>query len=92
MYLTKGGEFTISDDCHSVEQIGANYRELLEFSEETGIESWNYLKKCPFSNDARSFNIQFSSIRVAEAKHYRFFNEAPPSVDLRRDILLASSS
>ena len=91
MYLTKGGEFTISDDCHSVEQIGANYRQLLEFAEETGIESWNYLKRGPFSNDARSFNIQFSSIRVAEAKDFRFFKEAPPTVDPRRDVSAPSS-
>ena len=91
MYLTKGGEFTISDDCHSVEQIGANYRQLLEFSEETGIESWNYLERGPFSNDARSFNIQFGSIRVAAAKDHRFFKEAPPSVDLQRDVSASSS-
>lgn len=91
MYLTKGGQFTVSDDCHSVEQIGANYGELLEFAEETGIETWNYLKKGSSSTDARSFNIQFSSIRIAEATNHQFFKEVPLSVDLQRDFLVPSS-
>lgn len=91
MYLSKGGQFTISDDCHSVEQIGANYGQLLEFAEETGIETWNYLKTGPFSDDARSFNIQFSSIRIDEAKVHQFFKEVPLAVDLQRDILVPSS-
>lgn len=91
MHLSKGGQFTISDDCHSIEQIGANYGQLLEFAEETGIETWNYLTKGPFSDEARVFNIQFSSMRIDEAKGHQFFKDVPLGVDLQRDILVPSS-
>lgn len=82
MYITKGGQFTISDDCHSVEQIGANYSQLLEFAKETGIETWQYLKRGSVSNDARSSNAQFSSICIAETKDQQFFKEEPLPMDL----------
>ncbi|MCJ1264156.1 histidinolphosphatase [Lobaria immixta] len=91
MYLTKGGQFTISDDCHSVDQIGANYGQLLEFAEETGIETWNYLTEDPFSNDLSSSKIQFSSIRIAEIKDHQFFKQEPLSADLQRNISAPSS-
>ena len=80
MYLTKRGQFTVSDDCHSVEQIGANYGQLLAFAEETGIETLYCLKKGPFSNDARSFNNRFSSIRIPEAKDHPFFKCLDPLI------------
>lgn len=83
MYLTKGGQFTISDDCHSIEQIGANYGQLFEFAAETGIETLNYLQKGYFSNELKSFDTQFSSIRIAEAKDHQFFKEVPLSVDFQ---------
>ncbi|MCJ1468881.1 histidinolphosphatase [Pseudocyphellaria aurata] len=86
MYITKGGQFTVSDDCHSVGQIGANYSQLLEFAKETGIETWNYLKRNSFSNDVGYSNTQFSSICIAEVEDHQFFKEEPLPVYLLQSL------
>lgn len=67
MYLAKHGQFTISDDCHSIDQIGANYGQLLEFAADTGIQTFQYLNKSP------SLNTSFSTISVTELGNHKFF-------------------
>lgn len=67
MYLAKHGQFTISDDCHSIDQIGANYGQLLKFAADTGIQTFQYLNKNP------SLNTSFSTISVTELGNHEFF-------------------
>ena len=67
MYLAKHGQFTISDDCHSIDQIGANYGQLLKFAADTGIQTFQYLNKSP------SLNTSFSTISVTELGNHEFF-------------------
>lgn len=67
MYLAKHGQFTISDDCHSIDQIGANYGQLLAFAADTGIQTFQYLNKNP------SLNTSFSTISVTELSKHEYF-------------------
>lgn len=69
MYLAKHGQFTLSDDCHSIDQIGANYGQLLTFAADTGIQSFQYLNKNP------SLNTSFSTISVTELSKHEYFGE-----------------
>lgn len=68
MYLAKHGQFTISDDCHSIDQIGANYGQLLTFAADTGIQTFQYLNKNP-----SSLNTSFSTISVTELSKHEYF-------------------
>lgn len=67
MYLAKRGQFTISDDCHSIDQIGAKYDQLLQFAADTGIQTFQYLNKNP------SMKTSFSTISVSELSKHEFF-------------------
>lgn len=67
MYLAKHGQFTISDDCHSIDQIGAKYGQLLQFAADTGIQTFQCLNKTP------SLKTSFSTISVSELSNHEFF-------------------
>ncbi|KAI9751161.1 MAG: hypothetical protein M4579_006179 [Chaenotheca gracillima] len=43
-YLAKGGKFALSDDSHSIAQVGTNYKLLLDFIVETGIPALSFLE------------------------------------------------
>lgn len=67
MYLAKHGQFTISDDCHSIDQIGAKYGQLVKFAADTGIQTFQYLNRSP------SLNTSFRTISVTELGNHEFF-------------------
>lgn len=67
MYLAKCGKFTISDDCHSIDQIGAKYGQLLQFAANTGIQNFQYLNKNP------SLKASFNTISVTELSKHEVF-------------------
>lgn len=41
-FLTMGGRFVLSDDCHAVEQVGLNYRRVFESIGKAGITELFY--------------------------------------------------
>ena len=51
--MARGGQFTISDDSHSIEHIGSNYRDLVHFANMVGISRLTYLERGAESKDAR---------------------------------------
>lgn len=67
MHLAKGGMFTVSDDCHGIDQIGANYDQLVQFAADIGIETLWYLKKSP------TLNSSFSTISMTDFNDHEFF-------------------
>ena len=73
MFLEKGGQFTLSDDSHGVEQVGTNYHRLLQFVEETGIENIVYLEKGSTTKDTRFPSISTNSIKVQNLEHHSHY-------------------
>lgn len=41
-FLTMGGRFVLSDDCHAVEQVALNYHRVFEFIAKAGITELFY--------------------------------------------------
>lgn len=41
---SKGGRFTLSDDCHGPNDVGMHYDKLYDYLKTTGIESIHYLQ------------------------------------------------
>lgn len=52
MIMEKGGRFCLSDDAHSVEQVGLNFHVVLQYIESLGIEELCYLEKLPMGQIA----------------------------------------
>lgn len=52
LIMAKGGRFTMSDDSHSVEQVGLNYHRVLEYIQNIGLEQIHYLEKLPMAQMA----------------------------------------
>jgi histidinol-phosphatase (PHP family) len=51
--LKLGGDFVLSDDCHSVAQVGTCYNQVPAFLEETGIDCLIVLEKGDTTKDDR---------------------------------------
>jgi histidinol-phosphatase (PHP family) len=43
--LSLGGKFTLSDDSHSVAQVGLNYVRVQKYLQEIGVETLWYLER-----------------------------------------------
>lgn len=47
-----GGRFTLSDDAHSVAQVGLNYLRVVQYAQSLGITELHYLEKLPMGEMA----------------------------------------
>lgn len=63
-----GGQFTLSDDSHGVEQVGTSYERLLRFVEETRIKEIVYFERGSTSKDIRFPNILTSTTTLHTLK------------------------
>ena len=68
-----GGHFTLSDDSHGVDQVGAKYREVLQFAEEIGITAITYFEKSQITKDERFPRVSTRTANVADLKAHAFF-------------------
>ena len=73
-FLTNGGHFTLSDDSHGVDQIGAKYHEVLGFAEEVGITTITYFERSEVSKDDRFPGVSAQTMNVSDLKYHAFFS------------------
>lgn len=72
-FLRRGGRFTLSDDCHGVEQVGTNYEGVLEFVEKAGIREVYFLERGGPAFDHRFPDVSLSSVGLADLKRHAFW-------------------
>ncbi|KAL8687422.1 MAG: hypothetical protein Q9224_005158 [Gallowayella concinna] len=72
-FLDLGGSFTISDDSHGVNQIGCQYRELLDFAKEVGILQITYFEEGHPNQDVRFPNVTTKTISISRLESHSFF-------------------
>lgn len=65
--LRRGGRFTLSDDAHSMDQVGTNYENVLSFAKTVGVSSLACLKSGP------GISLTSTSIDVNELTTHPFF-------------------
>ncbi len=73
-FLARGGHFALSDDSHGVDQVGAKYREVIEFAEKIGTTTITYFEKSPNFKDDRFSGISERIIKLADLKDHPFFD------------------
>lgn len=76
-FLCLGGRFTLSDDSHSIGQVGTNYRRLLEFIRRAEIPDIYFVEPGPQGRDRRFSNSRFSRITVSELEGHSFWSSNP---------------
>ncbi|KAI4087078.1 MAG: hypothetical protein LQ339_008958 [Xanthoria mediterranea] len=72
-FLALGGNFTISDDSHGVDQVGSHYRELLRFAKEVGIMQITYFEKGSSNRDPRFPNVTSKTTTMSLLQNHPFF-------------------
>ncbi|ORY09527.1 Polymerase/histidinol phosphatase-like protein [Clohesyomyces aquaticus] len=72
-FLHMGGRFTMSDDSHSIDQVGTNYGRLLDFIQKTGMEEVWYADRDAPRHTSRFAHAGFSSIIVEELAQLPFW-------------------
>ncbi|KAA6414634.1 MAG: histidinol-phosphatase [Lasallia pustulata] len=77
-FLAMGGRFTLSDDSHGVEQVGANYGRVLDFVEAVGIREISYLERGEKitgekTADERFRGVSTSAISLSELRKHAFW-------------------
>ncbi|KAF2113401.1 polymerase/histidinol phosphatase-like protein [Lophiotrema nucula] len=75
MFHRLGGRFTMSDDSHGIDQVGTNYRRLLEFIHKAGIGQVCYADRGAPRKDSRFPNAGFSSIAVDDIVQLPFWTK-----------------
>lgn len=68
-----GGNFTVSDDSHGIDQIGSSYRELLRFAQEVGITHFTYFEKGSPTKDSRFPDIAIRTTALSQVQSHPFF-------------------
>ena len=71
--MTRGGQFTISDDSHGIGHIGTNYGQLLQFIRRINISDLVVLRRGSITNDDRFPGVSMTKINVAKIQHHRMF-------------------
>ncbi|KAF1960591.1 histidinol-phosphatase [Byssothecium circinans] len=74
LFLRMGGRFVMSDDSHSIDQIGTNYTRLLNFIQKAGIEEIMYADSDAPPRDGRFPNAGFSSIAIDDLVQHPFWS------------------
>jgi histidinol-phosphatase (PHP family) len=68
-----GGRFTLSDDAHSIDQVGLNYAKVLPAIKAAGIEHI-YFYNSLASTDA---GVEFVSSPVADLAEHALWSQGP---------------
>lgn len=73
--IEKGARFCLSDDSHSVEQMGLNYHIVIPYLESLGVERVHYLEKLPMGQMAVDMlgSLKVSSVSIVELKKSLFW-------------------
>jgi histidinol-phosphatase (PHP family) len=68
----------MADDSHGIEQVGTNYRRLLQFIQKAGIPDI-YVVQCvaESGSNQRSGDAQFSSLSISQLESHRFWAKHP---------------
>ncbi|KAL8940561.1 MAG: hypothetical protein Q9216_002748 [Gyalolechia sp. 2 TL-2023] len=72
-FLALGGQFTLSDDSHGIDQIGSNYRDLLRFAEKVGITQITFLEMGPATQDSQLPNVTAKTTPLSQLHNHPFF-------------------
>jgi histidinol-phosphatase (PHP family) len=64
-FLRMGGGFVLSDDCHSVEQVGLNYNRVFEAIEKAGITDLFYCRLVDKAEDESHGLVEFVPTAVS---------------------------
>lgn len=71
-FLGMGGKFVLSDDSHSVEQVGLNYQGLLSFLVESEIPEIYVIKPCN-SLAGGKYMLNMTACRISDLKRHSFW-------------------
>ncbi|KAE8348133.1 histidinol phosphate phosphatase H, partial [Aspergillus coremiiformis] len=73
-FLARGGRFCLSDDSHGLDQVGLNFRRVLAFVDDVGIETVHYLDVGDGPPvDERFPRTQVRSMTLEEVKQLDFW-------------------
>ncbi|KAI4161122.1 MAG: hypothetical protein LQ342_005159 [Letrouitia transgressa] len=72
-FMKMNGGFTLSDDSHSINQIGTNYGGLLAFAKELGIPAITYFDKGSQTLDRRFPGVSTKTVSLTELQARAFF-------------------
>ncbi|MCJ1227466.1 histidinolphosphatase [Toensbergia leucococca] len=73
VFLDLSGQFTLSDDSHGVDQVGANYGRVLGFAEDIGIRDMVYFEQGRLSRDVRFPGVSTRAVSLIDVKKHGFF-------------------
>jgi histidinol-phosphatase (PHP family) len=79
-WLLLGGKICLSDDAHSVAQVGVEYQKLLSYLEQVGVTSVAVLQAEPNverRTDAR-FPTSWKDVSIEQLKRSRYFSKLRP--------------
>ena len=72
-FLDRGGQFTLSDDSHGIDQIGFGYDQVLSFAQQVGISTLTMFEKGGATKDARFHRIATKEIGIQEVTTTNYF-------------------
>ena len=73
MFLDRGGQFTLSDDSHGVDQVGYGFDRVLSFVQEVGIPTITLFKRGMATKDSRFRGITTTDVSVKEMTMLDYF-------------------
>lgn len=65
-----GGGFVLSDDCHSVEQVGLNYHRVFEATKKAGITELFYCQPRDKTIGKNCDTVQFVPIAISAIEEW----------------------
>ncbi len=71
--MTRGGQFTLSDDSHGIKQVGTNYPRLLMFIEKVEISPVIFFEKGSPTKDERFPGITTKAVSLAKLRAHPIF-------------------
>ena len=75
-FIEKGGQFTISDDCHDITQVATHYQEMFRFIDKIGMDTITVFEIHPptaTAGDSRFPGLVASRLQLADLKRQPFF-------------------
>lgn len=68
----------MSDDSHGVDQVGLNFKRVLDFVDVVGIPALSYLERGEKTTDERFPGISTSTVSLPELRKHAFWHVAGP--------------
>lgn len=74
-----GGRFTLSDDSHGIDQVGANYGKVLECIKRAGVAEICHLVPAMDgvdAHDSRFPNVAWKTVSISELESHGFWKSS----------------